>query len=69
MQDNDIALLSQCVKEQMLALIKAACKKQREICLENARYGDPQKGEDMYSVTDESILDAPEPELSQLFVY
>jgi len=41
----------------------AKCKEQRQLCPNNVEYGWRELDEDMYSVRDTSILNAPEPQL------
>jgi len=55
------------IKEEILRYVKLKLKEQRAICLENIEYGDNDiEGEDMYSVRESSILNAPEPNLLDL---
>ena len=49
------------LKDEILRYVKLKCKEQRRLCLDNVEYGRRDLDEDMYSVRDDSILNAAEP--------
>jgi hypothetical protein len=60
---NFFADLSENIRKRIIEYVQLKCKKQRQLCLDNVEYGRRGFDEDMYSVRDESILNAPMPDL------
>ena len=47
--------------DKVLQYVKLKCKEQRQLCLENIEYGNPDLDEDMYLIRKSTVTDAPEP--------